>query len=39
VQGGYGHFFVGEYIRQSAAQGGHGTEDADWLYVQATFNF
>lgn len=39
LQAGYGHFFVGEYIRQSAANGGRGTEDADWLYLQAMFNF
>jgi hypothetical protein len=39
LQGGYGHFFVGEYIRQSAAKGGHAAQDADWLYLQAIFNF
>ena len=39
LQAGYGHFFVGEYIRQSAANGGRGTEDADWVYLQATLSF
>src|SRR6185503_5210485 len=33
LQTGYGHFFVGEYIRQSAASGGRGTEDANWFYL------
>lgn len=41
LQLGYGHFFVGEYIKQSvgsvAANGG--AVDADWFYVQARLNF
>lgn len=40
-QVGYGHFFVGDYIRQSvdavAATGGY--SDADWFYLQIKFNF
>ena len=39
LQAGYGHFFIGDYVRQSAAKGGHGSHDADWLYLQATFSF
>lgn len=39
VQAGYGHFFAGDYIRQSARAGGRSAEDADWLYLQATFSF
>lgn len=39
LQAGYGHFFAGEYIRQSAAAGGRKDEDADWVYVQAMFSF
>ena len=39
VQGGYGHFFVGRYIRQSASAGGFAAEDANWVYVQATLAF
>ncbi|MBI5393791.1 MAG: alginate export family protein [Verrucomicrobia bacterium] len=41
LEAGYGHFFVGDYIRQSvksvAANGG--TVDADWCYVQTTISF
>lgn len=39
VQAGYGHFFPGDYVRQSATAGGRSTEDADWIYLQGTFNF
>jgi hypothetical protein len=35
AQVGYGHFFVGDYVRQSLA----GSKDADWFYAQLTFNF
>jgi hypothetical protein len=35
---GYGHFFIGDYINQSKAIVG-GAKDADWCYVQLTFNF
>ena len=41
LQLGYGHFFVGDYIRQSVssvAKNG-GTADANWIYVQARVNF
>jgi hypothetical protein len=41
LQVGYGHFFAGDYIKDSVgsvpANGGH--TDADWFYVQATINF
>lgn len=38
VEGGYGHFFAGDYVKDSLA--GHGgAEDADFLYAQMTFNF
>lgn len=41
LQLGYGHFFVGDYIRQSvnAAPANGGTKDADWFYAQIRFNF
>jgi hypothetical protein len=41
VQLGYGHFFVGDYIRGSvgAVPANGGTVDADWCYLQATLNF
>ena len=35
---GYGHFFTGDYIRQSLAGVG-GAKDANYLYVQTTINF
>ena len=34
-----GHFFAGEYIRQTAALGGRSAEDADWIYLQGTLTF
>ena len=41
LQIGYGHFFAGDYIRQSvdsvAANGG--TTDADWFYLQTRIDF
>jgi hypothetical protein len=36
---GYGHFFTGEYIRQSLSSPAVGSKDADWFYVQLTMNF
>jgi hypothetical protein len=38
LQGGYGHFFVGDYVKDSLSGTG-GAKDADWLYAQMTFNF
>jgi hypothetical protein len=38
VQGGYAHFFAGDYVKDSLA--GHGgAADADYVYAQLTFNF
>jgi hypothetical protein len=39
AQAGYGHFFAGDYVRQSLAAPGYGSSDADWVYAQLTFNF
>jgi hypothetical protein len=41
LQLGYGHFFVGDYIRQSIATvpANGGAVDANWCYVQARLNF
>jgi hypothetical protein len=39
LQGGYGHFFVGDYIRQSLSAPGFGYHDADYIYLQGTLNF
>ncbi len=38
LQGGYGHFFVGDYVRESLSSAG-GSKDANWLYAQVVFNF
>ncbi len=37
VQAGYGHFFRGDYVKQSLAASG--SKDADWIYLQAVVNF
>lgn len=38
VQLGYGHFFVGDYVKDSLATVG-GATDADFVYLQFAFNF
>lgn len=38
VQGGYSHFFSGDYVEDTAS-GNNGNDDADFLYAQATYNF
>jgi hypothetical protein len=38
VQGGYGHFFAGDYVQASLAHG-PGARDADYLFAQVYFNF
>ena len=38
VQAGYGHFFIGDYVKDSLATSG-GSHDANWVYAQTTFNF
>lgn len=38
AQAGYGHFFVGDYIKSSISGNG-GATDANYLYAQLTFNF
>jgi hypothetical protein len=37
MQAGYGHFFRGDYVKQSLAVSG--SKDADWIYLQAVANF
>jgi hypothetical protein len=39
LQGGYGHFFVGNYVKESLASPNFGAADADWVYVQIAINF
>jgi hypothetical protein len=36
---GFGHFFAGDYIDQSLASPLFGSEDANFVYTQATINF
>lgn len=38
IQGGFGHFFVGDYVKESLSSVG-GAEDANWLYLQVLLNF
>jgi len=38
LRAGYGHFFVGDYVKSSLSKLG-GATDADWVYVQTTFSF
>ena len=38
LRAGYGHFFVGDYIKDSLSSVG-GSADADWVYFQATLTF
>jgi hypothetical protein len=39
VQGGFGHFFVGDYVKQSLSAPAVGSKDANWIYAQMNFNF
>lgn len=41
LQAGYGHFFVGDYVKQSVGSvpANGGAVDADWVYTQLTFTF
>lgn len=38
LQAGFGHFFTGDYVDQTFQNLG-GSHDANWVYVQAQFNF
>lgn len=38
LQAGYGHFFVGDYVKSSLSRTS-GAVDADWIYAQMTLNF
>ncbi len=37
LEAGYGHFFRGDYVKQSLSA--IGSQDANWFYIQAVFNF
>src|ERR1043166_973847 len=39
LEAGYGHFFRGDYIKQSLSSPAFGSRDADYIYVQATVSF
>ena len=39
LEAGYGHFFVGDYIKQSLSNAAFGSKDANYLYLQTTINF
>ncbi|HWD91396.1 MAG TPA: alginate export family protein [Verrucomicrobiae bacterium] len=39
LEAGYGHFFVGDYIRQSLSEPGLGSRDADYFYIQGNITF
>jgi hypothetical protein len=39
LEAGYGHFFVGNYIQQSLSSPNFGSQDADYVYLQASINF
>jgi hypothetical protein len=39
IELGYGHFFVGDYIKQSLSAATHGSRDADYFYAQLNVNF
>ena len=39
LEAGYGHFFVGDYIKDTFSAPTHGSTDADWVYLQATLSF
>jgi hypothetical protein len=39
LEGGYGHFFRGDYIKQTWSAAGFGSRDADWVYLQTVIKF
>ena len=39
LEGGYGHFFAGDYIKQSWSNPAFGSRDADWVYLQTIIRF
>ena len=38
-EAGYGHFFRGSYVKESLSAPTHGSADADFVYLQTSFNF
>lgn len=39
VEVGYGHFFVGDYVKSSLSSAAFGSKDADYVYAQISINF
>lgn len=39
LEGGYSHFFHGDYITRSLSSAAVGSRDADWAYLQLNINF
>lgn len=39
LEGGYGHFFTGDYVDQTWSAAGFGSTDADWFYLQTVIRF
>jgi hypothetical protein len=39
LEAGYGHFFTGDYVKQSLSAPAFGSRDADYVYLQATISF
>jgi hypothetical protein len=39
LEAGFGHFFVGDYVRESLSAATHGSTDANWFYLQFTLTF
>ena len=39
LEAGYGHFFRGDYLKQTFSAPTRGSTDADYVYLQATINF
>jgi hypothetical protein len=39
LEAGYGHFFVGDYIKSSLSAPTHGSTDANYFYAQLNVNF
>jgi Alginate export len=39
LEAGFGHFFVGDYVKQSLSNPAFGSTDANYVYLQASLNF
>lgn len=39
LEAGYGHFFIGNYIKDSLTAAGNRAADADWVYLQTVLKF